>query len=359
MKKIQVLTIIIIGIVGITALSAAYYSRTQVYNLVHNPATHTLQVKAVARGIATPGTGSMSDTQILNDTYSNGTLQVTIDSTSSDIPFINYTGTPTTNQVLQYTGTEWSNREGITWPTVTIAQASYTISANSKASRFFSNYSSAAPTINIDTDQLVAGRELQIMDITGDCDDNPITIKTEGAEKINGDNTITLLGNRTSTSLLSNGVGWFASSVRGVAYKSTSLATNGSFDSDTTGWTAVASTLASVAGGQAGNCLELTYVSGTTQAAYQDVITELGKNYLISVYIKSGTSGNESMRLGVFDNIYASTTIFSITPTTSSSWVKVSLIFTALSTSTRVRLYKYTATAGTMLFDEVTMYELL
>jgi hypothetical protein len=357
MKKLQIIAII--GAISLAALASAYYSRTQIYNLVHNPATHTLQVKAVARGIATPGTGSMTETQILNDTYSNGTLQVTIDSTSSDIPFINYTGTPTTNQVLQYTGTEWSNREGITWPTVTIAQASYTISSNSKASRFFANYSTSSPTINIDTDQLVAGRELQIVDVTGDCDDNPITIKTEGAEKINGDDTVVIIGTRGGVSLLSNGLSWLVNSVAGDVYKGTTVIANGTFDTNTSGWSPLTCTLASVAGGVSGNCLEMTYVSGTSQTAYYGISTEPGRYYRLTVYVKSGTSGNEAFRVYANDGNGTAANIAQVIATTTGGWVQWFLGFRAQSVNTRIMLYKYSGTAGTMLFDEVSIYELL
>jgi hypothetical protein len=80
------------------------------------------------------------------------------------------------------------------------------------------------------------------------------------------------------------------------------LVTNGGFDTDTTGWTADNTTLASVTGGQSGNCLELTATAGTGQYAYQDVTTEVGKLYRLKAYVKSGTSGDEAFRIRAYDN---------------------------------------------------------
>lgn len=125
--------------------------------------------------------------------------------------------------------------------------------------------------------------------------------------------------------------------------------TNGGFTSDTGSWTAVDSTLASVAGGQSGNGLEITRTGGVSQYAYQDITTVVGKMYKLTVYIKSGTSGNEAYRLQA-----SKTNLTEYTRkdgTSSGSWVQDTLYFTATDTTTRIILAKITATAGTMLFD--------
>ncbi len=169
------------------------------------------------------------------------------------------------------------------------------------------------------------------------------------------------------------------------------LITNGGFDTDTTGWTAYQSTLASIAGGQAGNCLELTRSSGTSQIAYQGGLTLVqGKLYRCQVYVKSGTSGNEAFiissgavvpeagnlllidalgggyllidgtgaKLLIDEPAAVGSSIYSKskTGTSSASWVQQSLIFMAETAMDTIALTKNTATAGTMLFDTVTLY---
>jgi len=132
------------------------------------------------------------------------------------------------------------------------------------------------------------------------------------------------------------------------------LLTNGGFDSATTGWTAGDSTLASVAGGKTGNCLEITRVGNSGQHAYQQVTTVPGKLYYVSAYVKSGTSGNEEYDVVVKNG---ATQIAAIVGASSASWVMASTVFEATGTTTLIYLWKNTATAGTMLFDSVTLYE--
>lgn len=131
------------------------------------------------------------------------------------------------------------------------------------------------------------------------------------------------------------------------------LISNGGFDSDTTEWSNTGASLASIANGQAGNCLELTRVSGDTQDAYQTATgLTIGKLYKISAYVKSGTSGNEAfiIETGAVNGYVQAT------GTSSSTWTKYSLMFRTISTSDGVILLKNTATGGTMLFDTVGLY---
>jgi hypothetical protein len=142
------------------------------------------------------------------------------------------------------------------------------------------------------------------------------------------------------------------------------LLTNGGFDSATTGWTistgAQEGSMASVAGRSGGtydNVLEITRVAGTYQYAIQIVSgLTVGKLYQIGAYVKSGTSGDENYTFGVgsgatnLDN-------GQLPGFSSSSWVGTSFVFEALFTSLYVTVVKQSATAGTMLFDSVTLYE--
>lgn len=131
----------------------------------------------------------------------------------------------------------------------------------------------------------------------------------------------------------------------------TELVSNGTF-TDTTGWTATAGTIAAVSGGVEGSCLELTRTSGSTQYA-QATVTGLtvGKVYKATTYAKSGTSGNElgHILFGTSNYRYF---------TTSSTWTQSpALYFVATATSHTVEVGKDTSTAGTMLFDTVSVVE--
>ncbi len=135
---------------------------------------------------------------------------------------------------------------------------------------------------------------------------------------------------------------------------SVEMVSNGAFTSATTDWTPSNSTLASVAGGQSGNCLEITRTGGTDQFAIQTIPGLIvGVTYKLSGWVKSGTSGNESFILRyqkTSDSIGSY-----VTGITSGTWTNYTISFVALETSYDVVLYKYTATIGTMLFDTVSL----
>lgn len=136
------------------------------------------------------------------------------------------------------------------------------------------------------------------------------------------------------------------------------LVTNGGFGSNTTGWATYQCSIDSVAGGQSGSCLQVTRTSGTTQHASQTVALATGKRYRLSGYIKSGTSGDEGYQIrfqlgGVWSSHYI------ISGTTSSEWVYVSTDFVHTETGTMyVQCSKQSETAGTMLFDEISVKEI-
>lgn len=129
--------------------------------------------------------------------------------------------------------------------------------------------------------------------------------------------------------------------------------TNGSCDSDTTGWTAYNATLASIAGGYSNNCLEDTSnTAGGFWGAYQNLsasTTALALYKLVG-YVKSGTAGNIAYSATFDDNLSANT------GTSSGSWVQNTLYRTR-GTDGYVRLYgKATSKSGqTILFDEYSL----
>lgn len=140
------------------------------------------------------------------------------------------------------------------------------------------------------------------------------------------------------------------------------LVTNGGFDSTTTGWAVAGGTctLASAAGGQSGNCLEMTRVSGSAQMAVQNTTISAGLLYRTSAYVRSGSSGNEGYFFRAWNNT-GGATIKDIAGTSSESWVQVAHTFATPLGSVSVGLVpiKNSATAGTMLFDTVSLKQVL
>jgi hypothetical protein len=173
--------------------------------------------------------------------------------------------------------------------------------------------------------------------------------------RINGDLEVT--GSFPAlTNLLSNaGFGVWSNSTLEGADREHDLVTNGGFGSDTSDWTPSQCTLASIGGGQAGNCLELTRTEGSTQLAYQTITTEIGKLYKFTAYVKSGTSGNEAFNITVWSAGFGAV-IELYSDTSSGSWVQYEVVFEAIGTSSIVGVQKNTATAGTMLFDTAECY---
>ena len=132
--------------------------------------------------------------------------------------------------------------------------------------------------------------------------------------------------------------------------------TNGGFDSDTTGWTTEECTIASVAGGQDGNCLEITRTGGTGQLVLQSQTFVAGRSYRMTFYVKSGTSGDETFRAGVGEVGVAWSTYFE--GASSGTWTQYIFEFVALATDNTCNVAKMTSTAGTMLFDTITLEEI-
>lgn len=134
------------------------------------------------------------------------------------------------------------------------------------------------------------------------------------------------------------------------------LISNGGFDSGTTNWTGSGCTLSSDSGGQSGNCLTITMASGNTQSAKQ-VFSEAvipGRTYTLTAYVKSGTSGNEAFFIEATSSNKA-VSYGQTAETSTASWVQHTLQFTTLDENIEIYLVKNSATAGTMLFDTVSL----
>jgi len=134
------------------------------------------------------------------------------------------------------------------------------------------------------------------------------------------------------------------------------LLSNGAFTTNTTGWTAVNGTITAIAGGQSGKCCQLTRTSEDSQYFYQDLSgLDFGLLYRLTAYVKSGTSGNESFALQM-RNADRSIVKNQVTGTSSSTWTNYTLYWRAFHATNVVCLLKNSSTAGTMLFDTVTVY---
>jgi len=143
------------------------------------------------------------------------------------------------------------------------------------------------------------------------------------------------------------------------------LITNGTFDTNTTSWTEVGCTKASIAGGQSSKCARLTRASGTSQYIYQALSgLTFGQMYRFTAYVKSGTSGAEAFALRVLWNSAKDSAALHVDPsliqsktgTTTSTWTQYTVDWRATGSDNVVALVKNTETAGTMLFDTVTVY---
>ena len=132
------------------------------------------------------------------------------------------------------------------------------------------------------------------------------------------------------------------------------LVLNGGFDSDTTGWAGISCAIASVEGGVSGKCLEITRVDGDIQRCSQGGIRlYAGVPYKIQASVKSGTSGDESFSIYLYR---AGAGTFYADGTTTGEWTQFSIYGTPTKTDDfTFYVYKSTATAGTMLFDSVTV----
>lgn len=125
-----------------------------------------------------------------------------------------------------------------------------------------------------------------------------------------------------------------------------------------TGWNTDGCTLAAVAGGHLGNnALQITRSSGSYQAAYQVYGVSLGALYMANMWVKSGTSGDDSYYIATWDgsagtNMRWGTTSASWTQSPNGYWI-------ASNTIVFLYLEKVSATAGTMLFDNVTFAQVL
>ena len=144
---------------------------------------------------------------------------------------------------------------------------------------------------------------------------------------------------------------FFKKIAEGMGVAGQEKVTNGAFSADTTGWSAQDCTLASVSGGQAGNCLQITRTGGSSQYAYQSFAVTPGKKYKLSLYVKDGTVAGKGFKAG----LSLTDLDLYVSGNSSSSWVQYSKTIVPKTSTVTLYLVKNSSDAGTLLFDTVSL----
>ncbi|HBD01903.1 MAG: hypothetical protein UX38_C0006G0042 [Microgenomates group bacterium GW2011_GWC1_46_16] len=126
--------------------------------------------------------------------------------------------------------------------------------------------------------------------------------------------------------------------------------TNGTFESDASGWTPVKATLESVAGGQSGNALQITNTTTDYGTVSQQSSMSTGVWYKSSLYYKKGTI-NAYIEGGYTDGgrQYWGKAI------ENSTWTEKTAMFLSGGTSLYQKLWNYPTLGATNLFDEISV----
>ncbi|MGA3017206.1 MAG: carbohydrate binding domain-containing protein [Bryobacteraceae bacterium] len=130
---------------------------------------------------------------------------------------------------------------------------------------------------------------------------------------------------------------------------------NGDFESGTAPWAGGWATLRTVGGGQSGKCLELEGERGDSQFAMEWNALKLkpGSNYRLLAWVKSGSSGDERFRVGLWDSRENRWVAYR-DGTATGAWIQYTIDFTAASSHVlSCELMKNSRTKGSMLFDSV------
>ncbi|MDD5041928.1 MAG: carbohydrate binding domain-containing protein [Candidatus Peribacteraceae bacterium] len=131
--------------------------------------------------------------------------------------------------------------------------------------------------------------------------------------------------------------------------------TNSGFDSDTTGWTALSSSLASVAGGYSGNALQITNEADLYGKATQSFSTTVSAIYKVSFWHKNGSHAG-GVRIGTTSG---NNDIQSDTTYSDADWTLRTFYFTATTTTTYLSaVLEHSVTGDTTLFDNIEVIQL-
>lgn len=124
---------------------------------------------------------------------------------------------------------------------------------------------------------------------------------------------------------------------------------NGSFTTDTTGWLVNGATIASVAGGVSGNCLEITRSGASAAYGYQIINTQVGKVYKISFNHKNGTgAGRVQVGTTITGGQY-----YEVLTMNDANWQYYEAHFVATTTTAYITFASIAAAVSTTLIDTV------
>jgi hypothetical protein len=125
--------------------------------------------------------------------------------------------------------------------------------------------------------------------------------------------------------------------------------TNGTFDTDTSGWTAVSGTTLSVASGE----LSLTSSSATTAQAFSSFTTVVGETYTLSFSSRNGTAVNLDAIVGV---VAGDASLVNTSNYAGATSQVTTATFVAASTTTYISLRMFVTASGQVgYFDNVSV----
>lgn len=131
--------------------------------------------------------------------------------------------------------------------------------------------------------------------------------------------------------------------------------TNGGFASDTNGWTAFYATLGCVAGGETGNCLQVTNNGGSYGNTYQAVSVATGISHRLLYAVKSGTVNPE---MWINNNTGVGGPYLHDLTTSQVNWTVVSRVLKPTATTHYLHLGLPSTTAGLYAYyDSVSFRE--
>lgn len=136
------------------------------------------------------------------------------------------------------------------------------------------------------------------------------------------------------------------------------LVLNGEFSTGTSDWDAVGM-VASESRGHNGKCLQLMGTGNGMPFVYQNVTLDVDKYYKLHGYVKSGTSGYEPFAIQIYQHNASGHGEFSVDGVTTDSWRGYSMVFRANYRELSILLRKMSSTPGTMLFDSISLYEVV
>jgi len=137
----------------------------------------------------------------------------------------------------------------------------------------------------------------------------------------------------------------------------TNLVSNGTFDTDTTGWSGSLATLTATSGGVTNNLLQVANSASAAGYAYTDITTVVGRVYKVTFNFKKGTGVSGTVKIGTTSlpqSVYVGQAL------TDADWAYYEIAFIATATTTRLSLANNSVVSSeTSFWDIVVVEEIL